>query len=480
MGIATITRAGGAIPPTPPAAKLGDFSQIFDICFQASSEAGRSRSSSRSNSPPASRSPSPSPPSTPSPLAVAPYNGIDDLFGGLCLSSIDQETPMSEGTTSMTTEVSETPLKVYGSPSEPEDGYSTPASTPPSVMSRHAKTAALVTAVPDQSGFVAVSLLGAHGTTGGFFYLPDDLPLHRLAHASFFKYAPLHFDPNCVAPSYLSTPQNKLDLLETRLFYQYELDAETKARSGILTDAPLHIFIDLSNIIIGFYDCLKASRGIHLSKRVKAPPFFFEGLARILERGRPTMKKILAGSVADRDDHARWPAYMRDAEAAGYEMNILNRVTKAIASPRQRIVRGNSKYNNGWTTSDPNSSDDGFSKAFTKQGEQAVDEMLQLKICHSVLDDEPSTMVLATGDAAVAEYSDGFLKHIERALKRGWNVELVSWRKNISSSWRGLQRNPMWASQFRIIELDEFAEELLAIFVRESWCWTFLFLGLPL
>ncbi|EME80851.1 uncharacterized protein MYCFIDRAFT_211687 [Pseudocercospora fijiensis CIRAD86] len=97
-----------------------------------------------------------------------------------------------------------------------------------------------------------------------------------------------------------------------------------------------------------------------------------------------------------------------------------------------------------------------------KMIEQGVDEILHLKISHSLLDyEEPSTIVLATGDAALAEYSDGFMAMVERALRKGWSVELVSWSKNISKTYLKSDWVNAWDGRFKIIYLDDFAEELL-------------------
>ena len=94
--------------------------------------------------------------------------------------------------------------------------------------------------------------------------------------------------------------------------------------------------------------------------------------------------------------------------------------------------------------------------------EQGVDEVLHLKILESVVDsDEPGTMVLATGDAAQAEYSEGFMAMAERALKKGWCVELVSWSKNISAMYTRKEWTQAWGERFRIVTLDDYAEELL-------------------
>jgi hypothetical protein len=143
----------------------------------------------------------------------------------------------------------------------------------------------------------------------------------------------------------------------------------------------------------------------------------------------------------------------------------MQRVIKATPSPRRKFRRG--KVESGWTTSGADTSnDDTIPVGLLKQGEQGVDELLHLKIMQSIVDHQkqPGTIVLATGDAAEAEFSDGFKKNAERALENGWNVELVAWKKGISSSWRDPQFTHKWGERFRIIELDVYSEELLAIY----------------
>jgi hypothetical protein len=92
--------------------------------------------------------------------------------------------------------------------------------------------------------------------------------------------------------------------------------------------------------------------------------------------------------------------------------------------------------------------------------EQGVDEILQLKMLESLLDYRtPSTIVLATGDGAKAEYSDGFTKVLERALILGWNVELASWASSLNSVYKGFIER--WDGQFRFVPLEGFAEYML-------------------
>ncbi|CAK7226245.1 hypothetical protein SBRCBS47491_006166 [Sporothrix bragantina] len=281
------------------------------------------------------------------------------------------------------------------------------------------------------------------------------------------------------------TKEEKLNLLELKLKAEYKRDRSLKFSAG--TDASasdarssIHVFVDLSNIVIGFYNRIRADRSIPQEKKMKAPPFFFEAFARILERDRKPVRRVTAGSAPDSNNRLSWPLYMRQADALGYEMNILSRVTKSIPSPR---LRPSNKYASGYnqghkkTTSRGNndshmfsdmySSDDAYGPSSPpppssfKLGEQGVDEILHLKMCQSLLDHDIGTIVLATGDAAEAEFSDGFLKHAERALKCGWCVELLSWKMGISNAWRELERKQKGTGLFRIIELDKYSEDLL-------------------
>jgi hypothetical protein len=77
--------------------------------------------------------------------------------------------------------------------------------------------------------------------------------------------------------------------------------------------------------------------------------------------------------------------------------------------------------------------------------------------------EEQGTLVLATGDAKPAKYSDGFFTYAERALKMGWNVEVVSWNLSLSSSWKDPSWTKKWDHRFRLIELDEFLDDLWTI-----------------
>lgn len=207
-----------------------------------------------------------------------------------------------------------------------------------------------------------------------------------------------------------------------------------------------------------------------------APAFFFEGFARCLERFRPCAKRVLATSLRA---GATTPAYLLQAERVGYETNILQRV-RGSKKTLQRYSSYQSQqqpYQNqqgggvaaaAAATAAANilyMSDQGgeFWAAGAGFREQGVDELLHLKMMQSLLDTAaPATMVLATGDAAEAEFSDGFHRNVVRALERGWHVEVIGWRDNMSSAWFGAGFVRRWARQFRVCCLDALVEELVA------------------
>lgn len=238
-----------------------------------------------------------------------------------------------------------------------------------------------------------------------------------------------------------------------------------------------HIFIDASNIFIGFNDQLKRERGIPTHWNTGNANISFDALALLMERRRPVAKRVLVGSYPE------VPAFVM-ARKVGYEVSLLDRVYKAkelterqIYFKEQDAIR-NSKRNGVKAPATPaaavkRSPSFGGSETTTekerepqyapaKMIEQGVDEILHLKILESVVDaEEPSTMIIATGDAAQAEYSDGFMAMVLRALKKGWKVELVSWSANISKMYLRSQFREQWGENFKTVFLDDFAEELL-------------------
>ncbi|KAJ0416149.1 hypothetical protein BJY00DRAFT_239335 [Aspergillus carlsbadensis] len=258
--------------------------------------------------------------------------------------------------------------------------------------------------------------------------------------------------------AYKTAADQQVGLL-TKLLGNFPKYAELVVRSGHyqkpkkedISSRPIHVFIDMSNIMVGFHDTMKISRNIPINTRIRRIPLAFQNLSLVLERGRPTAKRVLVGS----DRYAA----IDESEKLGYEANILDRVHKVkTLTPRQLKFRKNPRaaLHNGGHSSETNDVSE------QRWVEQAVDEILHLKILESLVDvDEPATIVLATGDAAEAEYSGGFLKMVERALQRGWKVELVSFSQVTSYSYRKKEFRSRWGDQFQMIALDDYIEELL-------------------
>ncbi|KAI9685181.1 MAG: hypothetical protein M1822_004768 [Bathelium mastoideum] len=313
---------------------------------------------------------------------------------------------------------------------------------------------------------------------------------------------------HAIQPLSLRTGEDRYWALMLKLIADFPADRRTLVSPSLLINhnsdpAGVHVFVDASNIFIGFHDQLKRARGIPVNARVPRVDLSFASLALLLERRRPVAKRVLAGST---------PSVPAFAEAAqiGYELNVLDKVHKAKElTPRQKFFeaatnktptpkpghrqRTNNSHNHQRTTSDEpattdyyyssdNNNNNNHNGSTTntsaplasvsatpvpvpgaKWHEQAVDEILHLKILESVVDcsSHPTTIVLATGDAAEAEFSEGFRRMAERALQKGWSVELCSWSRNISAAYRRREWVEQWGERFRVIELDEYAEELL-------------------
>ncbi|WP_122604178.1 NYN domain-containing protein [Pseudomonas viridiflava] len=61
-------------------------------------------------------------------------------------------------------------------------------------------------------------------------------------------------------------------------------------------------------------------------------------------------------------------------------------------------------------------------------GEVAVDQSMHLAMLERITDaDEPGTIVLLTGDGNGYSEGKGFIRQLERAVKKNWQIEVVSW-----------------------------------------------------
>jgi hypothetical protein len=279
------------------------------------------------------------------------------------------------------------------------------------------------------------------------------------------------FDPSRIQPIYTLTAKEQKAKLVKKLAMQHSTESALRtnpahiinALGGKVDQDGLHIFVDLSNITIGFYNKLKLNRGLRRDAYIKQPPFSYSSLALVLERGRHVARRVLVGS------HVRMlynqivtlPSHILDAEKYGYELNILERVCKPQPVQKPKKKRGGT--GSGYATS--GSASESPSTVRTAFVEQGVDEILQMKLLESLVDtNKPSIVVLASGDAAEAEFSGGFLKNVERALQKGWKVELVAWKDGLGAEYRSEKFLKRWEGKFKIIELDGFCEEMLGVY----------------
>ena len=252
-----------------------------------------------------------------------------------------------------------------------------------------------------------------------------DFDMSKIRVQSFqFKYSLLNHVPNCpFSPVYPVTRSLQATLLERHIHLRF----------GDVAPANIHIFVDVSNIAVSWINFLKLQHKIPLSQHVAAPPFCFPNLDYILRRNRKATVKMAAGSSRPNTEEY----HLTEArDVCKYRVYNLPRVADPClpGSPR-------------------------------KKKEHFVDESLQLGMASSIMDYKPATMVVATGDGNEAEYSEGFLANICRALSRGWCVELVTFSANISKGYLDLLQSQKYDSKFKVIYLDEYGDLLFAMWV---------------
>lgn len=172
---------------------------------------------------------------------------------------------------------------------------------------------------------------------------------------------------------------DKLHSLELKLQKYVHMD-ENSAESS---STGVHVFVDMSNIGIGFINAVKEAQGIPISRFHNAP-MSFVNLARILERGRNVQKRVLAGSLAfPASRRENWPSHLREAENLNYGMNIFDRVQveKKISRPRRR--RSALYSPNDITSADESPEDKAtakISKVIRKNGEQGVGKSRRVRV----------------------------------------------------------------------------------------------------
>lgn len=181
-----------------------------------------------------------------------------------------------------------------------------------------------------------------------------------------------------------------------------------------------HIFLDNANIFGGAQQAAREFEGVPWqSVRVD-----YANLLRLLTWGKKQRKtSMLAGSVPPGNE-ALWQA----ARDAGFDTTLLRRVEN----------------------------DDG------RLVEQAVDEAIHLRIANILLDEEePGVIVLATGDGRATPQGCSFTQQVIRAAKRGWTVEVWSWRSQLSRHLRDTRTR--FVNQITVFKFDEWYREIVFV-----------------
>ncbi|CVK86608.1 uncharacterized protein FMAN_06123 [Fusarium mangiferae] len=247
-----------------------------------------------------------------------------------------------------------------------------------------------------------------------------------------FKYGPL-----TEIHGNVQTTVVKHEGLMGKLVHERVIDSMICKDYPTIADNGIHVFVDMSNIIIGFQKALRARFGLPESSRfVPLPQMNLAFFHELLTRDRYAEWLNVGCSVRPNRNE---PTFVQELKDLGYRVDLRNR------RPEQSGADNHNAFEAG-----------GF-----RYVEDMVDETLQIRISESVMQyfEEPGTLVIATGDARPAKYSDGFLTQAQRALKMGWSVEVVSWKASLSSAWTTLLKDQSIGSRFRIIELDQFLDE---------------------
>lgn len=173
-----------------------------------------------------------------------------------------------------------------------------------------------------------------------------------------------------------------------------------------------HMFVDNSNLIGGAQRVALEREGVPWP----AVRIYWRNFFELIESDYLPVTRCLAGSLPPGNDEL-WDYSRR----YGYDTTLLKRVEN----------------------------DDG------RLAEQAVDEVMHAKIAGVLLDyDPPQTLVLVTGDGNASEFGTSFLQQVQRALKRGWTVNVISWRGQLSNKFRLLAT--AHKEQVSIVELEDY------------------------
>lgn len=219
------------------------------------------------------------------------------------------------------------------------------------------------------------------------------------------------------------------------------------------SDKPIHVFVDNSNIYIGFRKFCEKRKEKNKEKKEKG-----KEKINVDQQDQPNQqnsKSKMKMPFTNRKQMLSYPTLFNSIIERG--RNVARRELVASLPLFQNLDEAK---NSGYNVSELKLVDKG-GKGDKGKKEQCVDELLQLKIFDSLLYHTPGTLVLASGDGNDGEYfQGGFHKCVTKALEMGWKVEIISWKNLLSQNFLDKKFLSKWQGQYQVIFLDDFAEEL--------------------
>lgn len=186
-----------------------------------------------------------------------------------------------------------------------------------------------------------------------------------------------------------------------------------------------YIFIDYSNIYIGFYNYIMYN---HKKYNICNPKMDYNKLFSIIENDKKFKKKILVGSKSSKKTKNNIKE-KKIFKQLGYEIIFLERI--------------NNK-------------------------EEGVDDILHENILNILSIEKPGTIIIATGDGKKGDYTDNSFYNIcVNALNKGWNIKIISWKNQISKKYIigselcNILKDDNIRNKFDILYLDKYVEMLI-------------------
>lgn len=181
-----------------------------------------------------------------------------------------------------------------------------------------------------------------------------------------------------------------------------------------------YIFVDFSNISIGFYNYVEKKY------RIANPKINYKKLFSIMENKKTFKKKILVGSKNKKESDE----IINTFRNYGYDVFILER---------------------------------------NNNREICVDELLHGKIMETLLySNEPGNIIICTGDGKTSDYTDNsFYKICIKALTMKWKITIISWKNQLNKNYilgielYNILKDTNIKKHYKILYLDNYAEEII-------------------